>query len=75
MPSLDLTICRRGGEPMAAVVGVGASPRYICRHCGDLDLPAHLPPVPPRLAVEINARRLSHPVLTHARTPVRGDIR
>lgn len=40
MPSLDMTICRRCGEPMAAVVGSGALPRYLCRLCGDLGLAA-----------------------------------
>jgi hypothetical protein len=38
--SLDMTICRRCGEPMAAVISGGALPRYLCRLCGDLDFPA-----------------------------------
>lgn len=38
--SLDMTICCRCGEPMAAVIGARALPRYVCRLCGDLALPA-----------------------------------
>lgn len=38
--SLDMTLCRRCGDPMAAVVRGGALPRYLCRLCGDLELPA-----------------------------------
>lgn len=47
MPSLDMTVCRRCGEPMAAVVSGGALPRYLCRLCGDLDLAPPLPSVRP----------------------------
>lgn len=45
--SLDMTLCRRCGEPMAAVVSGGALPRYLCRLCGDLALAAPLPAVRP----------------------------
>lgn len=45
--SLDMTICRRCGEPMAAVVSGGALPRYLCRLCGDLGLAASPPSVGP----------------------------
>lgn len=45
--SLDMMICRRCGEPMAAVISSGALPRYLCRLCGDLDLAAALAPVRP----------------------------
>lgn len=41
--SLDMTVCRRCGGPMAAVVGRGSLPRYLCRLCGDAGI---LPPLP-----------------------------
>lgn len=47
MASLDMTLCRRCGEPMAEVVSGGSLPRYLCRLCGDLDLAAPIPSVGP----------------------------
>lgn len=51
--SLDMTICRRCGEPMAAVVSGGALPRYLCRLCGDLGFAAVLPSVGPAPAGDV----------------------
>ncbi len=53
MASLDMTICRRCGEPMAAVVSGGALPRYLCRLCGDLDLAPPLASVGPAAGADV----------------------
>ena len=49
---LDMTICRRCGEPMAAVVSGGAHPRYLCVRCGDWSAPS-LPAVRPAAAGDL----------------------
>ena len=60
MASLDTSICPRCEEPMAAFIGHGSSPRYLCRFCGDLDIPRAAPaPVLPAGTAGAGLRRIT----------------